>query len=99
MSIEHGQLISVEQADYLDEYKIRLLFNDGTMQIIDLKNFILSSLNPHINKYQDIELFKQFQITDGDLEWNDYDLCFPIADLYENRNLGNNDGRRPEEAA
>jgi hypothetical protein len=24
----------------------------------------------------------------GDLEWNDYDLCFPIADLYENKNIG-----------
>jgi len=25
---------------------------------------------------------KQFSITYGDLEWNDYELTFPIADLY-----------------
>ena len=22
---------------------------------------------------------------DGDSEWNDYDLCFPVVDLYENK--------------
>jgi hypothetical protein len=27
--------------------------------------------------------FKQFLILDGNLNWNDYDLIFPIADLYQ----------------
>ncbi len=26
----------------------------------------------------------KYNLDDGDLEWNDYDLCFPVADLYEN---------------
>ncbi len=29
--------------------------------------------------------FAEFAVRDGDLIWGDYDLCFPIADLYENR--------------
>ena len=37
-----------------------------------------------IRKYLDEKKFKQYELDDGDLEWNDYDLCFPIADLYEN---------------
>jgi hypothetical protein len=24
-----------------------------------------------------------FTLRDGDLDWNDYELCFPIADIYE----------------
>ena len=87
--INENQIIAIEKADYIDTYRIRLHFNDKTTQIIDFGNFILSSHNPHIAKYSDLEIFKKFSITDGDLEWNDYDLCFPIADLYENQNIGN----------
>jgi hypothetical protein len=42
------------------------------------------SLNPLIRKYLDLNEFKKFELDNGDLQWNDYDLCFPIADLYEN---------------
>lgn len=87
--ITEDQIILIENADYLNGYKICLHFNDQTTQTIDFENFIRSSHNPHIAKYSDLALFKNFSITDGDLEWNDYDLCFPIADLYENQNIGN----------
>ena len=87
--ITENQIIFIENADYLNGYKIRLHFNDQMTQTIDFENFILSSTNLHIAKYSDLAIFKNFSITDGDLEWNDYDLCFPIADLYENQNIGN----------
>jgi hypothetical protein len=91
--IQPNQLIAIVQVEYMGDYKIRLVFNDEKIQIIDFHNFIVSSYNPNILKYKDLELFQQFSITDGDLEWNDYDLCFPIADLYENKNIGiSNDG-------
>lgn len=86
--IQPNQFVAIEQAQYDGEYKIRLVFNDEKIQVIDFHNFIVSSYNPNILKYKDLELFQQFSITDGDLEWNDYDLCFPIADLYENKNIG-----------
>jgi len=44
-----------------------------------------SSLNPLIRAYLDLDKFKNFSIEYGNLFWNDYDLCFPIADLYEGR--------------
>jgi hypothetical protein len=86
--ITEGQIITIESAEYVDGYKIRLQFNDQTTQTINFENFITSSSNPHIAKYSDLAIFKNFSITDGDLEWNDYDLCFPIIDLYENKNIG-----------
>ena len=87
--INDNQIITIEKADYVDGYKIRLEFNDNSVQTINFENFILTSHNLHIAKYSDLNLFKTFSITDGDLEWNDYDLCFPIGDLYENKNIGN----------
>lgn len=86
MSTVH--VITITKAEYLKGYQIRLEFNDGKIQIIDFHNFITLSRNPSILKYANLELFRQFSITDGDLEWNDYDLCFPIADLYQNKNIG-----------
>lgn len=74
--------ISIEEAKYLNDYKIYLKFNDGKERILDFKNFILSSRHPEIKKYQDKNLFKNFNLQYGEIEWNDYDLAFPIYDLY-----------------
>jgi len=74
--------ISIEEAKYLNDYKIYLKFNDGKERILDFKNFILSSQHPEIKKYQDKNLFKNFNLQYGEIEWNDYDLAFPIYDLY-----------------
>jgi hypothetical protein len=77
-------LIEIISAVYLGGYQLQISFNDGHVQIVDFEPFLKSSLNPLIRKYLDPLLFQQFSIEAGDLHWNDYDLCFPIADLYEN---------------
>jgi hypothetical protein len=78
-----SQLISIEKANYIDDYKIYLQFNDGKENILDFENFILKSQHPDIKKYKDKNLFKNFNLEYGELEWNDYDLAFPIYDLYQ----------------
>ena len=78
------QIITVRKVNYIGDYKLSITFNDNTTQVIDFYPFLSSSLNPHIRKYLNIAEFKKFEIKEGDLGWNDYDLCFPIADLYEN---------------
>jgi hypothetical protein len=82
--ISEGQSITIEKVDYLGDYRLKLSFNDNTNQIISFYPFLNNSLNPFIRRYLDINEFKKFKLDAGDLEWNDYDLCFPIADLYEN---------------
>ncbi len=79
------QIISVEKANHIGDFKLELEFNDKSRQIIDFYPFLSRSLNPLIRKYLSPKEFSKFGINEGDLEWNDYDLCFPIADLYENR--------------
>ncbi|MEA2051047.1 MAG: DUF2442 domain-containing protein [Campylobacterota bacterium] len=80
-----SKLISIEKAKYIDDYKISLMFNDGKKNIVDFKDFIFLSRHPDIKKYQDLDLFKKFDLEYGELNWNDYDLAFPIYDLYKGR--------------
>ena len=82
--IKENQIIKIEKVSYLGGYKLKLAFNDKSEQPIDFYPFLSNSLNPLIRKYLDEKKFKEYELDDGDLEWNDYDLCFPIADLYEN---------------
>ena len=83
--ISDDQVLSIEQVSHIDDYKLKLVFNDQSSQVVDFKPFLSKSLNPLIRKYLAPEEFAKFEVDQGDLEWNDYDLCFPIADLYENR--------------
>ena len=80
----HNLVIYIEQIQQLDGYKLHLFFNDQSSQVIDFKPFLSQSTNPLIRKYLSPKEFAKFEMDTGDLEWNDYDLCFPIADLYEN---------------
>ena len=82
--ISEYQIVRIKKAKYLSGHKLKLFFNDGTEQIINFGPFLSNSLNPLIRKYLNQEEFMKYNLDDGDLEWNDYDLCFPVADLYEN---------------
>lgn len=35
-----------------------------------------------IRKYLELANFKKVALEDGNIQWNDYELYFPIADLY-----------------
>jgi len=72
-------------AHHLSSYKLRLEFTDGTERVIDFEPFLKASRNPAIRAYLDPEKFSHFRLDYGDLVWDDYGLCFPIADLYEGR--------------
>jgi len=76
-------LIEINSAVYIGDYAIRLFFYDGVCKLVDFKSFLETSSHPSIKKYLDETKFKQFIILDGNLNWNDYDLIFPIADLHQ----------------
>lgn len=77
--------IDVVNATLLKPYQVFITFTDGFKQTVDFEPFLQNSRNPHIRKYLDLSLFADFTVENGDLYWYEYDLCFPIADLYENR--------------
>lgn len=78
-----ASVLEVVTATYTGDYKIDLIFNDRSEKRVDFKPFLSKSLHPSIAKYIDEVLFCNFEIKDGNLNWNDYDLIFPISELYE----------------
>jgi DUF971 family protein len=77
------KIIEVISTRYIGDYAIRIAFSDGTNRLVDFRSFLESSLHPSIKKYMDETLFKEYKIIDGNLNWNDYDMIFPIEDLYK----------------
>lgn len=76
------QFIEVVKAEYVDGYRIALTFADGTWRIVDFAAFLSRAQNPVATLYRDVEKFKQLEIINGNLNWNDYEMIFPIAQLY-----------------
>ncbi|HQH74628.1 MAG TPA: DUF2442 domain-containing protein [bacterium] len=72
-------------ADSLPGYRLHLIFNGGKERIVDFEPFLRKARHPDIQKYLDPEKFNQYRLLHGDLIWNDFELCFPIAELYEGR--------------
>ena len=76
-------IISIKSAIYLEDYSIKIIFSDGVENVIDFKPFLSQSIHPSIKKYLNKDLFVNFKIVNGNLNWNDYDLIFPISELYD----------------
>lgn len=78
-------VVSIEKAEYLSGYSIRLVFSNGLQRDIDFEDFLRSAKNPMTTKYLDKKLFQSFSLQYGDIVWNDYEMCFPIWDLHEGK--------------
>jgi hypothetical protein len=75
--------IVAERAEYVGNLAIKVFFADGKETIVDFKPFLEKSQHPDIRKYLNEDTFKCFKIIDGNLNWNDYDMIFPVSDLYD----------------
>lgn len=79
--------INITTAEQVGDYALRLYFDDGAVQTVDFKPFLSRSRHPAIRAYLEPAIFAAYRIEYGELVWGDYDLCFPISDLYHNRLL------------
>ncbi len=76
------EALALEKAEYLGEYQLRLHFRDGHAQSVDFQPCLSASSHPDVRKYLDKERFVQYAVQHGDLVWGDYEMLFPLADLY-----------------
>ena len=74
--------LEITEARHLAEYRILLVFNDGTQRVVDFGPFLRKAKNPETTAYRSLGKFKSFRLHDGDLMWGDYEMIFPIADLH-----------------
>ena len=59
--------IEVIKADYLDGYRVKLLFNNGETRIVDLSQSLNGSVFAPL---KDLEFFKRFTIKFNTIEWS-----------------------------
>jgi hypothetical protein len=76
--------LKIVEARHANGHCLRIVFSDGTEQTVDFGPFLRGAIHPEIRKFLIPKNFKKFAVRDGDLMWGDFDLVFPIMDLYEN---------------
>lgn len=77
--------LKIKKARHVKGHQLELSFSDGVKQLVDFKPFLSSSGHPEIRKYLKPREFKKFHLDHGDLMWGDFDLIFPIMDLYRGK--------------
>ena len=58
--------IEVTKADYLDGYRVKLLFNNGETRIVDLSQYLNGAVFAPL---KDLDYFKRFTIKFNTIEW------------------------------
>ena len=82
MKLKEGVSVDVVDALWVSGYILRISFSDGFSHPVDFEPFLSASMQPEIRAYLDVDRFKAFSISFGNLIWDDYTMCFPLADLY-----------------
>ncbi len=78
-----AKYLKIVTAELVSNYRLVLVFNDKKTVTVDFEEFLRKSSHSEVQKYIKPSLFKKFKLADGELMWGDFDLIFPIQDLYE----------------
>ena len=70
----------VTEAEYIDNYRIKLSFEDGSSGIADLSDY--PNRNNVFRLFLDINYFKNFRIEYGTVIWGDGELDIAPETLY-----------------
>ena len=69
-------MIFVTEANYVDDYKLHLAFNDNVEGIVDLSDVICLDHRSIFTELSDIEKFKKFRVDADTVVWeNGLDLA------------------------
>lgn len=76
--------LAIKSAKHKIGHILEVEFDDGHIANVDFAPFIFSSEHPDYEKYKSVKAFLQFEIVDGNLNWDDYTMIFPVEDIYKN---------------
>jgi hypothetical protein len=85
MNLELGVEVNIVQVEPAGEYRLWLTFSDKQRSLVDLAPVIKRSMNPQTRQFLNMERFLSFRLEWGNIVWGDYEMCFPIEELYEGR--------------
>ena len=72
----------VTYANYISDYKVSVLFNDGVTKTIDFYSLLFENDYPAFRPLKNIEVFRNFKVTDT-LEWEDGNIDIAPETIYE----------------
>jgi len=62
-------MLHITDAEYLDDYRVRVVFNNGREGVADLRPMILDKPATVFTPLKDLAMFRQFSIEHGTLSW------------------------------
>lgn len=62
-------LLHILQAEYIEEYMIQVVFNDGTSGVADFKEKVFNDRREIVQSLKDIALFKSFTVKAHTVTW------------------------------
>lgn len=71
----------VAHAEYISDYKVSVLFNDGVKKIIDFYGILFLHDYPAFRLLKTVDEFKKFNVTDT-LEWDNGNIDIAPETLY-----------------
>jgi hypothetical protein len=83
MSLKAGVAMEILKVERRGGYRLLLRFSDGHVAAVDFGPFLREAQNPATRRYLNAKRFREFTLLHGNLVWGDYEMCFPIEDLYE----------------
>ncbi|MDY9918360.1 Protein of unknown function [Porphyromonadaceae bacterium NLAE-zl-C104] len=69
-------------AEYLEEYKLHVVFNNGKQMIVDFYDLLFKHNYPVFLPLRDMECFRNFKITDT-IEWENGSIDIAPETVYE----------------
>lgn len=75
--------MKILNVNYLDNYRLEILFNNKETKIADFENFLLTAKNPSINENLDKNKFKKVVVDTGFLSWNNGSMEIDAYSIYK----------------
>jgi hypothetical protein len=85
MRLAAGVAVDVVLAEALGRHVLNLTFSDGHVATVDFGPFLKNVLNAETRQFLNVKRFRAFRLVYGNVVWGDYEMCFPIEDLYRGR--------------
>ena len=93
--MKNNEILAITAAEYIEDYKLRLTFNNGVVRIVDFVPLMQKGI---CKKLQDKDYFRAYTLDPFTVDWNN-EIGFAPEYLYEIGTYPENDETTPLMAA